>query len=522
MNKLSFRMAAKTDVGLVRTNNEDNFQACADVASGKMSWVNNQIYTLGDKGALLVVADGMGGMNAGEVASEVAIATIRDYFRPERITPKVTESRFTIERFMNDAIVEADARIKRHAKEHPESRGMGTTMVIAWILDGKLYVSWCGDSRAYIYNPAAGLHQITKDHSYVQSLVDAGKLTREDAFDFPESNIITRSLCDGQVKAKPESLMQPYTLCNGDVVLLCTDGLCGMIRDNEIEAVIRNTPDNDLDLLADNLIKAACDAAGADNVTIDLCRIISGGQECDPSVYDESEKRLNGPLKGAPVNAPASDPEERTANRPIDKRIIYGGAALLALIAVAVATFFITRSLYGHSDTGEEVADTTSTTTAEDILNGVEETFSANDAPSTPTPQQQGVGNQRITTPVTTDPNSEATPGATGNNRTVEDVVGQFTKPGKTQESQDTASTGASSDGSKIDTQQSSTEQSTTQQISSALTPATQPYTVKKGDSLSTIATAHGMSVQQLKELNELQSDEIAEGQTIKVWKQNK
>ena len=127
-------MAAKTDVGLVRDNNEDNFQVAADLASGTMRWVNNEVCSLGEKGALLVVADGMGGMNAGEVASGLAIETVKEYFAPQNITAEVMKNRFSIEKFMNSAIIAADERIKQEGKEHPESRGMGTTIVIAWIL----------------------------------------------------------------------------------------------------------------------------------------------------------------------------------------------------------------------------------------------------------------------------------------------------------------------------------------------------------------------------------------------------
>lgn len=293
MNNIKFRIAAKTDVGLVRTNNEDNFQASSDLTHGSMSWTNNQICSLGDKGALLVVADGMGGMNAGEVASAIAIETVREYFAPERLTDEVTKSRFSIEKYMNEVIVIADQRIKQEAAEHPESRGMGTTIVIGWIIDGKLYVSWCGDSRAYVYNPKAGLHQISKDHSYVQSLVDKGTISREDAFDFPDSNIITRCLCDSNTKAKPESLLRPYDLCDNDIVMLCTDGLSGMLRDNEIEEIIRAYEHN-MDELASVLIQAACEAEGSDNITLCLCQILQGGAVCNPAVFIETEKRLNG------------------------------------------------------------------------------------------------------------------------------------------------------------------------------------------------------------------------------------
>ncbi len=270
-------MAAKTDVGLERSNNEDNFQASANLAEG-MTWVNDQQYSLGNKGALLVVADGMGGMNAGEVASEIAIDTVRECFAPEKITDEVVKNRYTIEKFMKGVIVEADKRIKEFAKSHPESRGMGTTIVIAWLFDGSLYVSWCGDSRAYLYNPASGLVQISKDHSYVQELVDAGRISSEDAFDFPDSNIITRSLSDSTPKASPDCLLMPLRLCNNDIVLLCSDGLNGMLRDAEIEKILVSSQSNMTECV-DTLIQGALDAAGADNCTVALCQILSGGEQ---------------------------------------------------------------------------------------------------------------------------------------------------------------------------------------------------------------------------------------------------
>ena len=278
MNDIHFRIAAKTDVGLERNNNEDNLQVSANLDEMPMKWVNNQEYSLGKKGALLVVADGMGGMNAGEVASEIAINTVKELFAPEQITDEVVKNRYTIEKFMKGIIVEADKRIKDFAKENPESQGMGTTIVIAWLFDGNLYVSWCGDSRAYIYNPNTGLFQISKDHSYVQVLVDQGKLTKDEAFDFPDSNIVTRSLTDSNTKAVPDCLLKPQPLCNEDIIMLCSDGLNGMIRDQEIEAIM-STHRDDMTECVDSLIQAALDAAGADNCTVALCQILSGGEE---------------------------------------------------------------------------------------------------------------------------------------------------------------------------------------------------------------------------------------------------
>ena len=275
MSTIKFKIAAKTNVGRVRTNNEDNFQAACDLTTAPMKWVNDMECDLGNKGALLVVADGMGGMNAGEVASEIAINTIREFFSPEKITDKVLESRVGIETFMKNSIIQADKAIKKTAKENSEHKGMGTTIVIAWILEETLYVAWCGDSRAYIYNRITGLKQISKDHSFVQSLVDKGKISADDAFDYPDSNIITRCLGDSSQKARPDTLSHPIKVHNNDIILLCTDGLSGMIRDHEIEQVIAEHEDNMSDC-CDQLIEAACEAAGEDNVTVALCKIISG------------------------------------------------------------------------------------------------------------------------------------------------------------------------------------------------------------------------------------------------------
>lgn len=334
MNSIKLRIAAKTDVGLVRDNNEDNFQASSDLSIEPMRWVNNEICSLGEKGALLVVADGMGGMNAGEVASELAIETVRSAFRPQNLTEEVMKNRFSIEKFMNSVIVDADKRIKAEAKSHPESRGMGTTIVIAWLLNGKLYVSWCGDSRAYIYNPQAGLHQITKDHSYVQSLIDKGSISKEDAFDYPESNIITRCLSDSPTKAKPESLLQPYDVCDNDVIMLCTDGLSGMIRDIEIEGVIRKN-EHDMDICSDVLIRAACDAEGSDNITICMCQILQGAGICNPKVFEAFDKRLEGPSHNSEKITDIIS-TKITKNGNCWNKILFLGVILFLLIAIVL------------------------------------------------------------------------------------------------------------------------------------------------------------------------------------------
>lgn len=343
MSEIKFRIAAKTDPGCVRTNNEDNFQAAADLSQAQMSWVNNKAYSLGDKGALLVVADGMGGMNAGEVASEIAIQTVREFFVPERITPEVLKNRFSIEKFMKDVVVEADSRIKRTSTT--ETRGMGTTIVIAWLINGECHICWCGDSRAYVYNPQCGLVRLTKDHSYVQTLVDAGKITDEEAFDYPNNNVITRCLCDATTKAVPDCLVTPQPLCNNDLIILCSDGLNGMIRDNQMAQIIQESNGN-VDTLTDQLIDAALSAGGNDNVTVAIAAIDEGGAESTADripakevakPHVEFNARTIPPSKPDGAETQSVAPEDNKTTKSGGKKSSKLWLVILAIVALACA-----------------------------------------------------------------------------------------------------------------------------------------------------------------------------------------
>lgn len=250
---ITYKLSGKTNVGRVRKNNEDNFLL---------------------QDSLIVVADGMGGANAGEVASQIAIDTVEDHLCPDALATIGLHNPLAINNYLKTAVVEADDQIKTLTTL--ETEGMGTTIVIGLLIDGYLYMAWCGDSRGYVYNPATGLRRLTKDHSYVQSLVDMGKLTDDEAFDHPQRNIITRCLCDSSVVAEADVLPAPYRVADGDIVMLCTDGLCGMLRDREIAAIFAAAPGADADTLANNLIDAALDAGGSDNVTVALLHVLSG------------------------------------------------------------------------------------------------------------------------------------------------------------------------------------------------------------------------------------------------------
>lgn len=271
MKKILFKLTAGTHVGCVRQNNEDNFVLNADLTQSDWFLPQNasKPSVLGGTGCILVVADGMGGTNCGEVASAIAVDTVKTQFT-EADLDSIRQSDIKIEDFLCATITEADGAIKSHAKTNPSTRGMGTTIVLAWVVDGNVHLVWCGDSRAYVFNPTDGLRRISSDHSYVQSLVDKGELTLEEAMYHPQSNIITRCLSDSEANAEPEYRL--YTLQDEDTVMLCTDGLCGYCTDAEI-ATIMHQHHGDVVATRNTLVQAALDAGGYDNVTVAVMNV---------------------------------------------------------------------------------------------------------------------------------------------------------------------------------------------------------------------------------------------------------
>lgn len=267
----NFKLIAGTNIGL-RQNNEDNFTVCANLS--KSDWgipVNYQEeIELGERGCILVVADGMGGQNAGEVASSIAIETVQEMFAADVLSENVTGSNEDIDNYLKKAICEADSRIKKVTHDDPSTSGMGSTIVIAWVLNNLAHVAWLGDSRAYCVIKGKGIARLTKDHSYVQSLVDAGKITDEQAMTHPDSNIINRSLGDTSQKAKPD--VTTIELTEGEVILLCSDGLCGVCQDAVIGGIVEDHI-SDLKTCREELISAALAAGGSDNITIAMIHI---------------------------------------------------------------------------------------------------------------------------------------------------------------------------------------------------------------------------------------------------------
>lgn len=286
---MNIKISTITDVGIERTNNEDAVLVCLDL--GKHNWGETEgkdYLALGKYGAMLVVADGMGGANAGEIASSIAIDTIKTFFSEKQLSENEISEKVAYGLLM-DAIMLSNKAIMKYVEKAPDSVGLGTTIVIAWVIDGKAYIAWCGDSRCYCYNQTSGLHQLTKDHSYVQELVDRGEITQKQAFNHPDGNIITK--CLGDVDAVPEPDMITYQLCNGDLLLLCSDGLCGYCDDRSIERVLLNNFDN-LSLCKDNLLKLAMSAGGQDNISIALCATLPEGQQIPTVTSSTKIKRF--------------------------------------------------------------------------------------------------------------------------------------------------------------------------------------------------------------------------------------
>lgn len=299
--------AGKFDSAAPLNGNEDNFYVDDDLGDqipGRCQ-TDSEI-KMSDCGCLMVVADGMGGMNAGEVASGIAIDTVKDYFAPGRINAKSASSSIERRKYLEQVIKEADRRIKADAKVNPEHDGMGSTIILAWIAGDKMTISWCGDSRAYRYNPQSGIEPLSRDHSYVQELVNQGHLKYEDTFEHPQGNIVTRSLGDPNHSARPES--KEFDVYNEDIILLCSDGLSGVLRDKKTKDPNGNyyPGDNIEDIIAANtasmtqcreaLMSAAEKADWYDNVTVLLCQILDGAKKPVKKIEKISEESSNQPV----------------------------------------------------------------------------------------------------------------------------------------------------------------------------------------------------------------------------------
>lgn len=272
---MKIKIAAATDIGKERTNNEDAYIVCPDLE--QQDWTRREIkdyIPLGKYGSIIVVADGMGGANAGEVASSIAMKSVKKEFSLENVARHCKERTFT--EMLVHCISDADESINKRIAEDPDTIGMGTTIVICWIIGTNAYIAWCGDSRCYVYNPDFGLRPLTKDHSLVQEMVDNGEITEQEALSHPDNNIITRGLGDVDTIAEPD--VTTYKISANDELLLCTDGLSGYCRNKAIEKAFDKYY-IDVRLCCNELVRASLDVGGFDNVSIVIASLLDDSQD---------------------------------------------------------------------------------------------------------------------------------------------------------------------------------------------------------------------------------------------------
>jgi protein phosphatase len=239
---MAIEVASKTDPGKVRHNNEDRVLADSELG-------------------LLMVADGMGGHQAGETASEIAVTTIASLFREGAVQGGDMED------LIRQCIERANLEIRRQAAENPDLHGMGTTLVLALCDASKVLIAHAGDSRAYLLHEGR-LSRLTEDHSLVEQMIRRGEITPKEALRHRLRNVVTRSL-GNQAEAQPE--IQSVAWSAGDCLMLCSDGLTNMLDDPRLQKLIVEGG-CDLTHTCDRLVEAANHKGGTDNISVILAR----------------------------------------------------------------------------------------------------------------------------------------------------------------------------------------------------------------------------------------------------------
>ena len=272
---IEVRVFGQTDVGQVREHNEDNFLV-ADLTRKSREFEPGEAHVLGKSGAVFGVCDGMGGAAAGEVASRLAVDIIYDRLA-EAKAPRTRED---LARRLVKAVQDAGVRIFGEARADRSRRGMGTTSTIATLIDDRLFLAQVGDSRAYILRDGE-LTQVTRDQSLVNQLIEAGQLTEEEAETFEHNNIILQALGTSEVVQVDLTYVD---LRSDDTLLICSDGLSGMVRAEDIRGVLTEL-EEPAEACA-KLIAQANDAGGHDNVTVVIVKFGGAGL---PEVGPEDE-----------------------------------------------------------------------------------------------------------------------------------------------------------------------------------------------------------------------------------------
>ncbi len=268
--EIRVNLFARTDVGQIREHNEDNFLVADLTKRARGLLEGNRMAVLGRHGTLFAVCDGMGGAAAGEIASQLAVDIVY-----ERMIDGLHDdhplARDELARRLVRAIEAAGLRIFQEAKLDRSRRGMGTTVTAAALVDDHLFFAQVGDSRGYLLRDG-NLVQLTRDQSLVNQLIEAGQLTEEEAETFEHNNIILQAL------GTADTVQVDLTYCElrkGDIVMLCSDGLSGMVRFDEIREVLR-TAAEPIDACK-QLTERANQAGGHDNITVIVAKFDGDG-----------------------------------------------------------------------------------------------------------------------------------------------------------------------------------------------------------------------------------------------------
>jgi protein phosphatase len=259
--EIRVKLFARTDVGQIREHNEDNFLVADLTRRARGILEANRSLVIGPHGSLFAVCDGMGGAAAGEIASQLAVDILYERM-VDGLEGAPPLRRDDLARRLVRAIEAAGLRIFQEAKVDRTRRGMGTTVTAAALVDGHLFFAQVGDSRGYLLRQGQ-LVQLTRDQSLVNQLIEAGQLTEEEAETFEHNNIILQAL------GTADTVQVDLTYCElqrGDVLMLCSDGLSGMVRFDEIREVMRSTTEP-VDTCK-VLIERANQAGGHDNITV--------------------------------------------------------------------------------------------------------------------------------------------------------------------------------------------------------------------------------------------------------------
>src|SRR5207302_6736169 len=270
----------RTDVGRTREHNEDTFVVVDLSTDNATLQPEVRRHTLGSKGTLFMVADGMGGAAAGEIASAMAVEVVLGEMREKWIAADTHDPEQFV-RSIKRATAAANQQIHAFAASHTEYRGMDTTATVAGLLGDMLYVAQVGDSRAYLVRDGVA-RQITKDQSLMQKLIEAGELTEEEAAQSERRNIILQAL-GPEPNIKVDLTHQAVR--RGDTLVLCSDGLSGQVTKDEIGVVIAEEGD-DIEAACRRLIDRANESGGPDNITVVIARFEGPGLQ-PPVTEDE-------------------------------------------------------------------------------------------------------------------------------------------------------------------------------------------------------------------------------------------